>query len=463
MKINLGWLVRKKEQVLSGAGYNGSGGWFGIIRESFTGAFQSVVEVDAPRNILAFSAVFSCVTIIASDIAKLWIKLVEEDPDSGICSEILRGSSAFLPVLKKPNAYQTRIKFITQWIVSKLLYGNAYVLKERDGRGVVVALYILNPQHVTPLITEDGGVYYKLASDYLAQIPDGITVPASEIIHDPMVTLWHPLIGVSPIFACGVSATMGNKIQANSTKFFLNMSRPSGALTAPGTINTETAERIKKHWEENFSGNNLGRLAVLGDGLKYDAMTIPAQEAQLIDQLKWTVEDVARCFHVPLYKLGGPIPIGNSIEILNQAYYQDCLQTLIENLESSLDEGLSLPKNYYTELDLNGLLRMDTAARFESLNKAINGGWMSPNEARARENMKPVDGGYSPMIQQQNYSLAALAKRDASADPFSKGSAAPPAAGASADATPAPAVPADAAAKEFLNYILKELQPCPMS
>lgn len=420
MNFNLGWLVpfRKKEQVLSGAGYNGSGGWFGIIREAFSGAFQSVVEVDAPRNILAFSAVFSCVTIIASDIAKLWIKLVEEDPDTGICTEILRNSGAFLPILRRPNAYQTRIKFVTQWIVSKLLYGNAYALKERDHRGVVVALYLLDPQRVTPVITEDGGVYYKLAADYLAQVPEGVTVPASEIIHDPMVTLWHPLIGVSPIFACGASATMGNKIQANSTKFFLNMSRPSGALTAPGTITTETAERIKKHWEENFSGMNLGKLAVLGDGLKYEAMTIPAQEAQLIDQLKWTVEDVARCFHVPLYKLGGPIPIGNTIEQLNQGYYSDCLQSLIENFESSLDDGLALPKNYYTEFDLRGLLRMDTAARFDSLNKAISGGWMAPNEARASENMKPIKGGDSPYLQEQNYSLMALDKRDAQADPF---------------------------------------------
>jgi phage portal protein BeeE len=47
----------------------------------------------------------------------------------------------------------------------------------------------------------------------------------------------------------------------------------------------------------------LGRLWVSGDGLKYEPMTIPAQEAQLIEQLKWTVEDVARCFHVPLYKI----------------------------------------------------------------------------------------------------------------------------------------------------------------
>ncbi len=447
-------IFRQKDAALSGAGYAGTGGWFGIIRESFSGAFQRVVEVDAPKNILAFSAVFASVTMIANDIAKLWIKLVEEDVNTGICTEIRKGSNAFLPILIRPNNYQTLVKFITQWIVSKLLYGNAYVLKERDKRGVVVAMYILDPQKVTPLITEDGGIYFRLAADYLAQIDYEITVPGSEVIHDPMCVLWHPLIGVSPIFACATSATMGNKIQGNSTKFFLNMSRPSGSLTAPGTITPETAARIKKDWEDNFSGLNLGRLAVLGDGLKYEAMTIPAQDSQLIEQLKWTVEDVARCFHIPFFKLGGAIPAGVSIEQLNLMYYNDCLQSLIESFESALNEGLSLPKNYYTEFDLRGLLRMDTSARYESLNKAIAGGWMAPNEARASENMLPVKGGDSPMIQQQNYSLEALAKRDSKEDPFATKPTVPNRAPANPELAPPPPAADKSLAEVFKDVSL---------
>jgi HK97 family phage portal protein len=449
-------LGRAKAQTLSPV--NGAGGWLGTIRESFTGAWQRSVTIDSQRDILAFSAVFTCVTIIASDIAKLRIKLVEEDA-AGICTEVARGSP-FLPVLRKQNRYQTRIKFIEQWIVSKLLYGNTYALKERDARGIITTLYILDAKRVTPLVAEDGGVYYQLAQDALSGLPEQVTVPASEIIHDTMVSLWHPLIGVSPIYACGVSATMGKRIQSNSTKFFDNMSRPSGMLSAPGTITDETAARLKASWEENFGGNNVGRLAVLGDGLKYEAMTIPAQEAQLIEQLKWTIEDVARCFHVPLYKLGGAAPPSTSIESLNQGYYSDCLQALIESAELCLDEGLALPTGYYTEFDLGGLIRMDTAARYDAKNKAVAGGWMSPNEARAGENYKPVTGGDSPYLQQQNYSLAALAKRDAKDDPF--GTAPKPAPAAVAPSTPEPgalepkpAPPDEAAA--LLDYIARGL------
>jgi len=410
-----------------------SGGWFGLIRESFAGAWQRNVTMDPPRSVLAFSAVFACVTIIAADISKMRIKLVQSDKD-GIESEVT--NSPFLPVLRRPNRFQTRLKFIEQWIISKLLYGNTYVLKERDGRGMVSALYILDAQRVTPLVAEDGAVYYKLAVDHLSQVTEPITVPASEIIHDRMCCLWHPLVGVSPIYACGMSATMGNRITANSTKFFDNMSRPSGMLTAPGTINDETANRIKSAWEENFGGNNIGRLAVLGDGLTYAAMTIPPSDAQLIEQLKWTTEDVARCFHVPMFKLGGPEPSRVSVESLNQTYYSDCLQAMVESLEECLDEGLSLSIGYCTEVDLEGLLRMDTATRYDARNKAVAGGWMSPNEARALENMAPVKGGESPYLQQQNYSLAALAKRDAKPDPFAGPK--PPELPKPAEGTPAP-------------------------
>jgi HK97 family phage portal protein len=412
---------RVKAQTLSAVHSNG-GGWFGLIREGWAGAFQQDVVIDAPRDILSFSGVFSPLTLIASDIAKLRIKLVKEDED-GICTEIKTGSP-FLPVLRKPNRYQTRIKFIEQWIVSKLLYGNTYVLKQRDGRGIVTALYVLDAQRVTPLVAEDGSVYYKLSADHLSELKEGVTVPASEMIHDRMVCLWHPLVGISPIYACGLSATMGNRIQKNSTKFFDNMSRPSGMLTAPGAISDEVAGRMKAVWEQNFSGNNIGRLAVGGDGLKYEPMTIPAQEAQLIEQLKWTVENIASCFHMPLFMVGGPVPAGTKVAEQQQMYYSGCLQSLIESLEDHLDEGLSLPTDYYIELDLDGLIRMDQSAQMTALAEGVKGSILAPDEARAKLNRKPVAGGASPMAQEQNFSLLALSKRDALPDPWASRSAA---------------------------------------
>lgn len=437
--------------------YTGGGGWFGIIREAWAGAFQQNVTVDAPRDVLAFSAVFACVTRIATDIAKLGVCLYKES-EYGVQTPVT--DSPFLKVLRKPNRFQTWYKFIEQWVVMKLLYGNAYMIKERDQRGVVVALYVLDSQRVQPLVTEeDGAVYYRVAKDPLSQVEDSIVVPASEIIHDMGVSLWHPLVGVSPIFACGVSATQGNRIQANSTRFFGNASRPSGGLTSPNTIQEETAQRLKKQFEENFSGPNIGRIFVAGDGLKYEPMTIPAADAQLIDQLKWTVEDVARAFGMPLWKIGADKePQRQSLESLNQTYYSDCLQGYIESIEALLDEGLKLPSELCVEIEIDNLLRMDTSARFEAYGKAVKDGWWKPNEARAKEGMGPVTGGDQCYLQQQNYSLAALAKRDAKADPFTTATPQRRAGDAATPALPAPAANDARAAAELAEAFVASLQ-----
>jgi HK97 family phage portal protein len=445
-------LVRVKQwQQVGTAVDSGRGGWFRIL-ESRTGAWQqNDVPIESQSTLLAFSALYACVTIIANDIAKLYIRVVEEDPATGICTELR--DTPFARVLRKPNTYQNRINFITQWVVSKLLHGNAYILLFFDARRMVSSMHVLNAERVTPLVTESGDVYYRLKRDPLARVnEDDMVVHASSMIHDMMTPLWHPLVGVTPIYACAQSTALGRAIQLDSTRSFKNGSRPGGQLTAPGTIDDETAARLKAEFENKFSGENVGRLFVSGDGLKYEAMpTIPAVDAQLIEQLRWTVEDIARCFHVPLFKLGVPLQSGNgsqaSLEALNQGYYSDCLQSIIESLELCLDEKLALPKNYYTDFDLDGLLRMDQAAQMAMLSEGVKNSILAPDEARAKLNRKPVPGGASPMAQQQNYSLAALEKRDAQPNPFATN--APPA--------PAPSQPVEDDEDEDTADVVAEL------
>jgi HK97 family phage portal protein len=386
------------------------GGWWPLLRESYSGAWQRNVNVDLTA-VAANPTVFSCVTLIASDVGKMGLRLVQKDAH-GIWTETENPS--FSPVLRKPNRYQTRIKFVEQWITSKLFWGNTYVLKQRDNRNVVAALYILDPQRVTPLVAPDGSVYYQLATDFLANLPQtSVTVPARDIIHDTMYALYHPLVGMAPVYACGLAAYQAVKIQENSTQFFANGSRPGGVLSAPGAISQPAADRLKEYWETNFSGENVGKVAVLGDGLKYEKMSVDAKDSELINQLKWTDEKVCSCYHIPPYMVGvGPAPAYNNIQALSTQYFTQCLQTLVESFELSLDEGLELPKPYGTEFNTADLLRMDSATMIDYIAKGVGCGVMKPNEGRFLLNLIPVEGGDTPYLQQQNYSLAALNKRD---------------------------------------------------
>ena len=396
-------------------------GWWPWIREPFIGAWQSNQDLRLD-NVLLYAPVFACVTRIASDIGKLTLRLVYKDAN-GIWIET--ENPAFSPVLRKPNRYQTIAKFIEQWMVSLLIHGNTYVLKQRDQRGVVIALYVLDPMRVTPLVAPDGSVYYDLQRDDLSGLRlDRLAVPASEIIHDTMVALYHPLCGVSPIYACATAALQGLAMQNNSQKFFANGSSPGGVLTAPGAISQDTADRLKAYWDVNYSGDNIGKVAVLGDGLKYEALSVNAVDAELIDQLKWTGETVCAAFHVPPYMVGiGPPPPYANVEPMLQQYYSMCLQSLINNCERSLDEGLGLADRinctqYGTEFDITDLIWMDTTTKTKAAADSIGSGGMSPNEARKRYfGLPPVDGGDTPYMQQQYYSLEALNARDLTQPP----------------------------------------------
>lgn len=385
-----------------------SAAWWPVIRESFAGAWQR--SVLAPIEDAATHPTFwSCVTLIAGDVAKCRPMLVKETGD--ICVEVV--SSAFSPVLRKPNHYQNRIQFYSYWVISKLLRGNAYALKGRDARGIVTDLYLLDPLRVRPMVTPQGDVYYALQQDVLAGLTEAsLLVPASEIIHDTMNALYHPLVGLSPVYACGHAAIQGLTIINNATRLFRHGSQIGGILTAPGQISEANAQRLEKYWRENYAGEeNIGKVAVLGDGLKFEKPTVmSAVDAQLIDQLKWDDEKICAVFHVPPFMCGvGPLPSYNNVEALGQLYYGQCLQLHFESIELCLAEGLGIDETLYdVEFDIETLDRMDSVQRMEVATKGVIGGVYKPNDARAKFNLPPVPGGDRVYLQQQNWPLEKL-------------------------------------------------------
>lgn len=429
MKLQFGGLefIAQKAVPVTARPINRAHTWFPIVQEPYTGAWQENAEIRGDTA-LSNPTVFACVTLIAADVAKLHLRLVEID-DDGIWTET--SNPAFSPVLRKPNRYQTIVKFVEQWITSKLVHGNTYVLKERDQRGIVKAMYVLDPTRVVPLVTRDGAVYYELRRDDLSGVVSetgAVTVPASEIIHDIMIPLFHPLIGVSPLYACGAVALHALTMQRTSTNFFAAGARPSGILTAPGEIPREKAAELKADWETKFSGANAGRVAVLGNDLKYEALMSNAVDSELIKQLDWTAITICSCYHVPPFKVGiGEAPPYNNVEPMNQQYYSDCIQSLLVSFETVLDDGLGLEgTSYGTEFDVDDLIWLDTVTRTKAASDAISSGAMAPNEARKKWfGLGPVKGGDSPMVQQQYYSLAALAERDRD-QPFVKPAAPTP-------------------------------------
>ncbi len=420
------WLSKAFPSLSSGGVLTTVGSrWFGafsgsLFTETEPGGWQRNEE--PIQATLSNPTLYACITLIASDMAKLRPMVVEQDEDR-IWTE--NDDTPWEAVLERPNDYQTWPQYMEWYMRSKLVFGNAYVLKRRDQRGVVNALYVLDPCRVWPYVAPDHSVFYSLSPDFMdpAQLDFAMMVPARELIHDVMVPLFHPLCGTSPIYAAGFPAMQGLNIRTASDTFFKNGSRPGGILLVPGMLTQPQVDEMKANWKLNFAGRKQGDLAVLTGGMTYQAMAQTARDASLIEQLHMTDEDICKCFHMPRYKVQvGPDPSYANIEALNRNYYTDCLQGLITQFQILHTQGLELDqvpgKTYALELDLDDLLMMDAKTRAEVAEIGVRAG-LSYNEARfGFWDRGPVDGGDSPLAQQQNYSLAALAKRDASADPF---------------------------------------------
>ena len=390
---------------------------FSFIHEPFAGAWQRNLEI-RQDTVLSYYAVFACISLIASDIAKMPPRLMRRD-SKGVMQEVKSGA---VPALyKRPNAFQNRIQFFEHWLNSKLCHGNTVALKIRNNAGKIIELRLLDWNKVTPLVADDGSVFYQINPDNMTGIESSVTVPAREVIHDRFNCLFHPLIGLSPIYAAGLAAMQGHHIQENSAFFFRNGGKPSGVIEVPGSLTEENAKTIKENWDSGYSGKNAGKTAILSNGAKYNPTTVSAADAQTVEQLSMTAQIICSVFHVPAYKVGvGELPTHDNIEAQDQQYYSQCLQSLIESIELLLDEAFDLEGETGTEFDVNALRRMDSERRIKSLGEGVKNTILTPNEARRSENLPPLPGGDALYLQQQNYSLEALARRDASEDPFAK-------------------------------------------
>jgi HK97 family phage portal protein len=418
--------------------YGGGGGgwlagWTNSPHEPFAGAWQQNLEKinTAGPNLYANSGIYACVSVISSDVACLQPRVLRRRTDGS--REEHQNHPAWA-LLQKPNTYQTSLQFVQRYLMSKLTSGNAYVLLFRDARGVVNEMYVLNPNTVQPLITDNGDVYYRIARAPLhgvATTDSHFVVPARDVIHDRMNPIWHDLIGISPMFAAGMSAMTSARIQMSSERFFANMARAGGVLVTPNKMDPTLAKKLQTEWEKNYSQGGLGKTAILTNGLSFEPMTVNAVDAEVVNQLRWGIEDIARVYRVPTFMVGelSKATFKNN-EQMARTYYDGCLKYHISSFEQAFTYGLELGTGIEVEMDLSALLRLDAETRFTAHQSALQAGIKSINEVRHEEDLPPVAGGEQPRIQMQYVSLSL-------ADKLAEATAA-----AGAGPTPAPKPPA---------------------
>lgn len=387
-------------------------GWR-VIHEPSAGAWQRNEELKR-GDLTCYPALYACLNRITQDIGKLPF-LLKKKQANGIWDE--EHNPAYSPVLRKPNGYQTQQQFREAWILSRLMDGNVFVLKQRDARQVVTALYVLDPCRVEPLVSESGRVFYRLsygtANNLLPASFDGtqVTVPASEIIHDRINPFHHQLLGVPPLCAAAMATGKNIRILRNSSTFFENNASPGGLITVPAGMSEEDADKITAFFNDNFTGAKSGRIGAIGADLKFTPFAFKAADSQLVEQMRYSDEQICQPFGIPPFKIGiGSIPAGLGVDAINLLYHEDALSGHIEAMENLLDEALGLPQDWGIWLDTSPLFRMDEGKQADVATKLVGGGVETPNEGRMRFNRPPLEGGDTVYMQQQDFPLDQVRK-----------------------------------------------------
>lgn len=346
---------------------------------------------------LSYAAVWNAVWLISSHVGQLPLAFYRRLPNGG--KEKFITHPLYRLLHDEPNPEMSSMVFRQTLQAHVLLWGNAYAEIERDNGGRPVALWPLTPNACMPYrAASDAALRYKVIN------PNGqeITFPARDILHVAGLG-FDGVCGYSVIAKARESIGLGMAAEQFGATFFGNGSTFGGVLSHPGFMTVQAKEDLKASIQSQHQGvDRAHRFLLLQEGLKYERMGIPPNDAQFLETRKFQVEDVARWFNVPVHKLKDlERSTNNNIEHQSIEYVQDTLQPWLTVWEQELNRKLIAKLEQRLQLFEHvtlGLLKGDAATRGEYYGKQFNIGAITQNEIRERENLNPITGGDVPFV-----------------------------------------------------------------
>lgn len=349
---------------------------------------------------LQCSAVYACVRIIAESIAALPLHVYKYKDSGG--KEKVPQNSLYSLLHDAPNAEMTSFTFRETSLSHLLLWGNSYAYVRRDDWGHPLSLYPLLPNRMIVERDDDGEIYYKytiIAGENSAFKKSGqIRLRSDEILHIHGLG-FNGLVGFSPIAMARNAIGTTLAVEEFGAKFFENGARPSGVLEHPGVI--KDTQKLMDSWQKVYGGSeNAGKVAILEEGMKYQQISIPPDDAQFLDSRKFQINEIARLYRIPPHMLADLEKSSfSNIEQQSLEFVKYTLNPWVVRWEQALNKSLLLPserKEYFIKFNVDGLLRGDYQSRMQGYSIARQNGWMSANDIRELEDLNPIseeDGG----------------------------------------------------------------------
>ncbi|AQU06099.1 phage portal protein [Dehalococcoides mccartyi] len=291
-----------------------------------------------------------------------------------------------------PNPEQTSFTFRSLLQTHLLLWGNGYAEIEFDNWGNPVGLWPIPPWHCEPSRTQSKELYYKVT------LPDGQikNIPPYRMLHFMGLTT-DGVHGLSPIAYAREAIGLSLSAEEFGSRFFGQGTNIGGFFTHPGQLNDKTRANLTKTLAEGYEGlSKAHRAILLEEGMKFEKIGIPPEDAQFLELRQFQVTDIARIFNVPPHMIGD-LSKATFSNIEHQAieFVVHTMRPWFVNWEQEINRKLmwTLGDDYFAEFVVDGLLRGDTKSRYESYAIGRQWGWLSANDIRSLENMNPIKGG----------------------------------------------------------------------
>lgn len=364
-----------------------------------------IVTVD---HALQLSTVWACVRLLAETISTLPCQLYERGSDN--TRKLATNHNLYQLLHNQPNADMTAVQFWECILASMLLYGYGIGEKVMSGETIVAVNFLL-PDRVARHRLSSGRMEYS----YLEW--DGRTrrtLDESRLFLAPAFSL-DGVVGLSTIqYGANVfGAAMAADKAAG--KMFANAMQPAGVLSVDKILKPSQREELRGSLSEFSGSENTGKTFVAEAGMKYERLTIPPEDAQLLETRGFGVEEICRWFRVPPFMVGHSeksTSWGTGLEQQMIGFLTFSLRPWLSRIEQAIRRCLLTPQErlrYFAEFSIEGLMRADSAGRASFYATAAQNGWMTRNEIRALENRPPVEGGNVLTVQSNLIALARVA------------------------------------------------------
>lgn len=363
------------------------------VEEWFAGgeATASGVHVDE-ETALHYGPFFAGVRVIAEDVGSLPLLVLERLKPRGKKRAV---NHPLYPLLHDaPNPLMSAVTFRSTLQAHALTWPVAYAYIVRVD-GVVTELWPLRPDKVTPIVDHGPGgrmrVLYRYRDPRIGI--DTMLLP-DEVL--PIGGLgFNGISGYSLVTQARQSLGLGMATERYGAAFFGNGSRPNGVLKHPKRLSEEGRKRLAADWENLHRGlDRAQRVAILEEGLEWEAIGVPPEDAQFLETRKFSVTEMARWLRLPPHKVGDlERATFSNIEWQGIDYVTSTLRIWLVRWEQAMLQKLftaSERGRYFAEHVVDGLMRGDTKTRYDAYAIGRNWGWLSADDVREIENLNPL-------------------------------------------------------------------------